>query len=71
MTWYTAKTPRRQYQLYTRDSGTLKQYNYPINEVNAVRLYTEMNGLTLPELSFASGMGRSILRRTIEAAAVW
>ncbi|WP_147025525.1 hypothetical protein [Methylobacterium oxalidis] len=69
--WYTGKTPRQQYQLWRREKGSLQQYARPINGVNAVRLYATMRNLTLPELTFAGGAGRQIIRRTLRRASAW
>lgn len=69
--WYTAKMPRKQYQLWRRESGTLQQYKRQINGVNAVRLYAAMRNLRLPDLTLAGGAGRLIGRATVRAAARW
>lgn len=69
--WYTAKMPRKQYQLWTREKGSLQQYKRQINGVNAVRLYAQMSELTLPNLTLAGGFGRPILQETIEASHSW
>ncbi|CAA2158540.1 hypothetical protein MBRA_03808 [Methylobacterium brachiatum] len=69
--WYTGKSPRQQYQLWRRDSGSLQQYDRALNGVNAVRLYALMRDLTLPDLTVTGGEGRQILRLTLAAAATW
>lgn len=69
--WYANKTPYKQYQVWRRETGSLAQEKRDINGVNAVRLYAEMRGLTLPELTLAGGVGRPILRRTVQASAIW
>lgn len=69
--WYTAKMPRKQYQLWQRERGSLQQYKGQINGVNAVRLYAALRPLRLPHLTLAGGAGRPIRRRTLRAAARW
>lgn len=70
--WYTAKMPRKQYQLWERpERGSLQQYKGQINGVNAVRLYAALRPLRLPHLTLAGGAGRPIRRRTLRAAARW
>lgn len=69
--WYANKTPYKQYQVWRRETGSLAQEKRDINGVNAVRLYAEMRGLTLPELTLAGGVGRPILRRTVQASEIW
>ena len=71
MLWYTAKMPRKQYQVSRRESGSLKQYKGQINGVNAVRLYAALRPLRLPHLTLAGGAGRLIRRRTLRTAARW
>ncbi|MGA4551116.1 hypothetical protein [Methylorubrum aminovorans] len=71
MLWYTAKMPRKQYQVSRRESGSLKQYKGQINGVNAVRLYAALRPLRLPHLTLAGGSGRLIRRRTLRTAARW
>ncbi|BAU92608.1 hypothetical protein MPPM_4003 [Methylorubrum populi] len=63
--------PRKQYQLWQRERGSLQQYKGQINGVNAVRLYAALRPLLLPHLTLAGGAGRSIRRRTLRAAARW
>lgn len=67
--WYTAKMPRKQYQVSRRESGSLQQYKRQINGVNAVRLYAALRPLRLPHLTLAGGAGRLIRRHTLRAAA--
>lgn len=67
MIWYTAKMPRKQYQLWRRGSGTLKQYKRQINGVNSVRLYAALRDLRLTDLTLAGGWGRIIRRRMVGA----
>lgn len=69
--WYTAKMPRKQYQLWKRERGSLQQYKGQINGVNAVRLYAALRPLRLPYMTLAGGAGRRIRRRTLRAAARW
>lgn len=69
--WYIGKTPRQQYQLSRRESGSLQQYAGPINGINSVRLYAEMRKLTLPQLTMAGGEGRRIIHNTISASSAW
>lgn len=69
--WYISKTPRKQYQLFKRDTNSLQQYDGPLNGVNAVRLYSEMRNMKLPQLTFAAGEGRRIIRTTIKATCDW
>lgn len=69
--WYTNKTPYKQYQVWHRDTGSLRQQKRNINGVNSVRLYAEMHGMRLPALTLAGGAGRSILRETNAAASAW
>jgi hypothetical protein len=67
--WYTAKMPRKQYQVWLRERGSFQQYKRQINGVNAVRLYAALRPLRLPHLTLAGGAGRPIRRRTLRAAA--
>lgn len=70
--WYTAKMPRKQYQLWRRREGnSLQQYKRQINGVNAVRLYAALRSLRLPHLTLAGGAGRPIRRQTLRTAAHW
>jgi hypothetical protein len=55
--WYTTKAPRKQYQLWRREKGSLKQYKRAINGVNSVRLFAAMQGITLEELTLAGAPG--------------
>lgn len=66
--WYTTKMPRKQYQLWRRASGRLKQYKRAINGVNAVRLLEEMRTTTLDQLALAGGEGVEILKRSLQDA---
>lgn len=71
MIWYMNKMPRKQYQLWKRQSESFKQYKRDINGINSVRLYAEMRDVALPELAFAGGAGRPILRQTVKSSASW
>ena len=53
----TTKAPRKQYQLWRREKGSLKQYKRAINGVNSVRLFAAMQGITLEELTLAGAPG--------------
>lgn len=66
--WYTMKMPRKQYQLWKRASGRLKQYKRQIQGVNAVRLYDALRNVNLDQLTLAGGQGTkcwSVLARTL------
>lgn len=59
--WYMCKTPRKQYQLWKRMDGHIRQFKRAINGVNAVRLYSEMRNVTLDPLTVATGEGTEVL----------
>ena len=63
MVWYVSKMPRKQYQLWRRDSDRLRQFKGNINGVNSVRLYALMADVTLDQLTFSHGEGRDVLAR--------
>jgi hypothetical protein len=63
MVWYVAKAPRKQYQLWRRRRGSLKQYKRQINGVNSVRLFAAMQDITLDQLTLAGGEGLRVLNR--------
>jgi hypothetical protein len=59
--WYTTKAPRKQYQLWCRGDGHVRQFKRNINGVNAVRLYAEMRDVTLDQLVVANRRGAELL----------
>jgi hypothetical protein len=71
MVWYMTKTPRKQYQLSKRATGSLKQWKRAINGVNSVLLHDQMAHMRLNQLLLAGGKGRKVLRRTRRDLEEW
>lgn len=69
--WYTNKTPYKQYQVWCRETGSLGQQKRNMNGINSVRLYAEMRGMRLLELTLAGGLGQPILRDAVACASCW
>jgi hypothetical protein len=69
--WYTTKMPRKQYQLWKRESGSFQQYKRNINGANSVRLFNAIHDVTLDQLTLAGGEGTRILKLVLQDAEQW
>ncbi len=63
---YLTKVPCKQRQIYRDKEKNLKTIPGPVQPINQVRCARELIGVTLPELTIATGQGKAVLDHALD-----